>query len=497
MPVSIGRHDERRTHEAVTVDAETQDAARDLSLRVAADLKCLGLPPPAWPAVVDGPDGRPMLDVLVIGAGMCGIAAAASLLFKGVGNIAVIDASGDGREGPWVTYARMLTLRSPKQLPGPALGIPSLTFRAWYEATRGTPAWRALYKIPNGVWQDYLTWLKHVLALPVRNGVAAERIVPAAGHAAITLSDGSVRHARRVVVATGRGGTGGPYVPEGIAPELWPDRAAHTAEPIDFAALRGRRVAVIGGGASAWDNAATALEAGAASVTQYVRRPVLPQVNKGRGSATPGYFEGWGALDPAQRWALFAYMQDVQAPPPHETVLRTIRHPSFALRLGTPVMAARREADGVAIDLPGGSEHADFLICGTGFRIDLARDGLLGPLAPRLATWADRYTPAATLRRPELGRFPWLGDGFELVERAEGDCPGLSRLHLFNHAATLSLGAIASDIPGVNVGADRLAAAIVRHLFREDYADIRERLIAFAEPELIDTPFFSLSGSSS
>ncbi len=463
-----------------------------LAQRVAEDLICLGLPPANWPATVVGPDGQTLLDVLVIGAGMCGIAAAASLIFKGVRNVAVIDASPDGSEGPWVTYARMLTLRSPKHLPGPALGIPSLTFRAWYEATRGSSAWDALYKIPNDVWQDYLTWLKRVLALPVRNGVAALALQPAEGHVTVPLSDGSVLRARRVVVATGRGGTGGLYVPDFVAPSLFPDLAAHTAEPIDFTRLRGARVAVIGGGASAWDNAATALEAGAASVDQYVRRPVLPQVNKGRGSATSGYFEGWGALDPAQRWALFTYMNDLQAPPPHETVLRTIRHPGFTLHLGTPVLAARRQDNAVALDLPAGTITADFLILGTGFLIDLARDPLLGPLAPLLATWADRYAPPAGLRRPELGRFPWLDDGFSLTERDAGACPELGRIHLFNHAATLSLGAVASDIPGVNAGAERLSAAVVRHLFRADYGDIRARLEAFAEPELIDTPFFAL-----
>jgi cation diffusion facilitator CzcD-associated flavoprotein CzcO len=464
----------------------------DLARRIADDLTCLLLPPANWPATVPGPDGRPMTDVLVIGAGMCGIAAAAALIFKGVRNVAVVDASPDGREGPWVTYARMQTLRSPKHLPGPALGIPSLTFRAWFEATRGLAAWESLYKIPNDVWQDYLTWLKRVLALPVRNGVAAERMVPEGGHVAVALSDGSTIHARRVVLATGRGGTGGPFVPETVAPELWPDLAAHTAEPIDFSHLRGAHVAVIGGGASAWDNAATALEAGAATVVMYVRRTVLPQVNKGRGSATPGYFEGWGALDPAQRWALFAYMNDVQSPPPHETVLRTIRHPGFALHLGTPVLAASRQGGKVILRLPDRQAAADFLILGTGFRIDLARDALLGPLAPLLATWADRYDPPATLRRPELGRFPWLGDGFELTERTEGTCPDLPRVHLFNHAATLSLGAIASDIPGVNAGAERLAGHIVRHLFREDYVHISEQLVAFAEPELIQTPYFAL-----
>jgi cation diffusion facilitator CzcD-associated flavoprotein CzcO len=369
-----------------------------------------------------------------------------------------------------------------------------LTFRAWHEATHGAAAWRALYKIPNGVWQGYLTWLKRVLALPLRNGVAALALQPGEGCVTVTVSDGSVLRARLVVVATGRGGTGGPFIPDFVAPALFPDLAAHTSAPIDFARLRGARVAVIGGGASAWDNVATALEAGAASVDQYVRRPVLPQVNKGRGSATTGYFEGWSALDPAQRWALFAYMNDLQAPPPHETVLRTIRHPGFALHLGTPVLAARRQDGAVALDLPAGPAAADFLILGTGFRIDLARDALLGPLAPLLATWADRYAPPADLRRPELGRFPWLDEGFSLTERAVGACPDLGRIHLFNHAATLSLGAVASDIPGVNAGAERLSGAVVRHLFRADYADIRTRLEAFAEPELIDTPYFAAPG---
>ena len=44
---------------------------------------------------------------------------------------------------------------------------------------------------------------------------------------------------------------------------------AHTADPIDFAALRGKCVAVLGAGASAFDNAATALED---TTRQYVER---------------------------------------------------------------------------------------------------------------------------------------------------------------------------------------------------------------------------------
>ena len=105
----------------------------------------LKLPAASWPATVPGPDGQ-LLDVLVIGAGMYGLAAAAALVFKGVRNLLVVDRSPDGHEGPWTTYARMDTLRSPKDLPGPAIGIPSLTFRAWYEARHGTRAFDRLYK---------------------------------------------------------------------------------------------------------------------------------------------------------------------------------------------------------------------------------------------------------------------------------------------------------------------------------------------------------------
>ena len=101
----------------------------------------------------------------------------------------------------------------------------------------------------------------------------------------------------------------------------------------------------------------------------------------------------------------------------------------------------------------------------------------------------NRYTPPAGLQRPDLGCFPWLGDGFELTERTPGACPGLSRIHAFNHAAFASLGAIASDIPGVSAGAERLAHAIAARLLTEDIAHVRQALEAFAEPELQDTPF--------
>lgn len=462
----------------------------DLERRVARDLEML-VQPANWIPPQAGPDGHPMLDVIVIGAGMHGIAAAGALLLKGVRNILVLDRSRDGFEGPWVTYARMDTLRSPKHLPGPCLGIPSLTYRSWYEASFGTAAWEALYKIPNASWQDYLTWVRRMLGLPLRSQTEVSRLVPASDSVAVHLADGTVLHARRVVMATGRGGTGGSFVPDFVSRDLWPDRAAHTFEDIDFARLAGKRVAVLGAAASAWDNAATALEAGA-KVDLYCRRPQMPQINKGRAAATPGFFEGWADLDVARKWELFVYMQDNLAPPPHETVNRTIAQRAFQLHFGAPVRAARRAQDGVELVFDGGSQLFDFLIVGTGFAVDLKREPIVADFAENIATWGDRYQPPANLVRPALSQFPWVSAGFELQEVEAGKSPGLDRIHLFNHAATASLGAIASDVPGANAGAQRLASRIVARFFSEDIDAVAATLENYSEPELAGTPYCTL-----
>ncbi|WP_459655722.1 SidA/IucD/PvdA family monooxygenase, partial [Achromobacter xylosoxidans] len=63
--------------------------------------------------------------------------------------------------------------------------------------------------------------------------------------------------ARRVVLATGRDGLGGAYVPD-FARKLPRDRWAHSSDVLDYATLAGKRVGVVGAGASAMDSAATA-----------------------------------------------------------------------------------------------------------------------------------------------------------------------------------------------------------------------------------------------
>lgn len=470
-------------------------SARLHDTAVARDIEMLGLPPQNWPAVATGPDGKPAHDVLIVGAGMNGIAATAALIFKGVRNIALIDQAEPGREGPWLTYARMGTLRSPKTLPGPALNIPSLTYRAWHEARFGADDWAALYKIPNALWAAYLSWLQHVLSLPVSHRTRLVALAPDGHLLRATLQEQDRERtlfARRVVLATGRAGTGGDDWPAFVDRSLAPQFAAHTNDPIDFERLRGKSIAVLGGGSSGWDNAATALEQGAARVDMYVRRRILPQVNKGRGSAYPGFLHGWSALSDAERWAIMVYLNDVQSPVPHETVHRTLAQPNFHIHLGCPVQSVGGDGDGIAILAAGDPQprRHDFVIVATGFKVDARAIPELAAFSDDIATWADRYTPPPDLARSDLARHPYLGPGFELTEHQAGRNPALARIHLVNHGATLSHTAIASDIPGVNIAAERVSAAITAALFRDDIDVMRRRLEDFDEPELEGTPFF-------
>ncbi|MFN3447470.1 MAG: FAD/NAD(P)-binding protein [Roseococcus sp.] len=476
-----------------TIRPQTGLAA--LEARVARDLEMLQLPAKEWvPPLARG--GEPVLDVAIIGAGMCGIAAAGALIFRGLRNIRLFDAAAPGEEGPWVTVARMDTLRSPKTLPGPCFGIPSLTFRAFFEAREGAAAWEALYKIPNAVWQDYLSWLIRVLDLPVAHRTRLLALTPEEGLLRLRLATPEGERlllARRVVLATGRAGAGGLAWPGFVPRELRPERAAHAYDPIDFARLRGRSLGVIGGGAAAWDNAATALERGAASATLYVRRAQLPQINKGRGSAGPAYLQGWDALDLERRWRLIAYLHDMQAPPPHETVHRALRQPGFRIELATPVEAVRAEGEGVALRLGGAAPREvrhDFLVVGTGFRVDMDAVPELAAFAPHIARWRDRYRPPPGLSRPEMEAFPFLGPGFELTPRGPEAPAELGLIHLMNHGAFASLGSIASDIPGVAEAGERLARAVLRGLVQAEWPAIRAALEAFDEPELETTPFF-------
>nr|WP_061933665.1 NAD(P)/FAD-dependent oxidoreductase [Aureimonas sp. AU22] len=463
---------------------ETQGLAA-LEARLSGDLEALELPAKPWvPERTVG--GRRVHDVVIVGAGMCGLAAAARLKLLGIDNVLAVDAAEAGREGPWVTFARMETLRSPKTLAGPSLGLASLTFRAWFTAQFGEREWEVLDKIPKDQWMAYLVWYRRVLDLPVRNGVRVTD-VRGEGELVRVRCEGAmdtVLLARHLVLATGRSGLGGAQTPrflEGIDRRFW----AHSVDRIDFGALAGKRVAVIGAGASAMDNAATALEAGAGSVDMLIRRREMPRINKLTGIGSPGVVHGLHRLPDEWKWRFLAYAADEQVPPPRASTLRVSRHPNARFLLGCAVHAAIEENGALRLETSLGPLRADYLIAATGFANDLSGRLEFAAIAPHVRTWGDGRQPAAAGgRRPGFSDAPDLGPDFEFRERVTGSCPILRRIHCFNDAAMLTHGKVSGDIPAVSAGADRLARGIAAELLAADVEAHFERLQAYDTPEL-------------
>lgn len=456
----------------------------ELNSLVARDLDYLTLPAKEWvPLKQIG--GETLLDVAIIGGGMAGLSAAASLKHLGIRTV-IFDARPHGFEGPWATTARMETLRSPKSLTGPAIGIPSLTFRAWFTAQFGEAEWDALDKIPRLQWMDYLRWYRDVLNIELRNDHRITLIKPEADHTVLELEtpQGSQTiRARHVVLATGRDGLGGPYVPEIIRTlpkQFW----AHSSDENDYSVLKGKSVAVIGAGASAMDSAATALEAGAARVDLLIRRKDIPRINRGKGMGNPGSVYGMQNLDGRTKLAIYSYIGAEQVPPPRASVLRVSRHNNAFFQLGASLESIVVKGDKIEITTPQGRRQFDFLIASTGFQIDWRQKAFLSEIASKARTWAERLAPLTGNEDRSLTEAPDLGPSFEFLPKAGVEAEGLSRIHCFCYPAMMSHGGVSGDIPSISEGAARLSTGIAATLYHEDIDQHFANAKSYSEPEV-------------
>lgn len=459
-----------------------------LAAQIESDLAKTAHPSQPWLKPVVGPDGRNALDVLIVGGGQSGLAIAFALTRSLVTNILVVDKADEGREGPWLTYARMPTLRSPKSFTGPDLDIPSLTYQSWHEAKFGEQSWRDLDLIPREYWADYLLWYRRVLDLPVCNGCEIIDIAPSAdGLLAATVRGGAgdaTLYARKIVLATGQEGMGDWGIPAPFR-HLPATRCANSAASIDFDALRGRRVAVIGAGASAFDNAATALEAGAAAVHLLCRRAEVQVIQPYRWLTFRGFLRHFSELDDVWRWRFMRGVLELREGFPQHTWDRCARHAAFHLRQGMPVEAARDTADGVMLETPRGEIAADFVICGTGIELDFTRRAELNRFAGNIARWSDRYTPPAGEQNAHLGAFPYLADDYALCERVAGQTPGIGDIHLFAIASTMSFGASGSSINAMTTAVPKLVHGLTRGLFRADIDRLWADFQAYDVPQAV------------
>ena len=459
-----------------------------LEAQVRADLAKTAHPDVPWLKAAPGPDAKPALDVLIVGAGQSGIAIAFGLMRSQVTNILVLDKTAEGQEGPWLSYARMHTLRSPKHYTGPDLDIPSLTYQSWHEARFGHEHWQRLGLIPRTLWAEYLLWFRRVIGLAVRNGCELLAIAPAdGGLLAATVKRADVVetiYARKIVLATGQEAMGGWTTPEPLRP-LSAAVLARASDPIDFDGLRGKNVAVIGAGATAFDNAATALEAGAAEVHLLCRRAEIQVVQPYRWLTFHGFLRHFADLDDAWRWRFMRAVLEMREGFSQATYDRCARFANFHLHEGSPVVAAEELFNGAEIQTPQGCFETDFVICGTGTQIDFAERSELRNFAGNIATWAERYRPPQDERSDRLGRYPYLADDYAFTERVPGQTPWISNVHLFAFASTMSFGPSGSSINAMTTAVPRLVHGITRGLFRADIASHWDSFKAYDEPQAI------------
>jgi len=454
---------------------------QDLEADVRRDLDLIAHPRMEWlqPKTCGG---APVLDVLVVGGGQCGVVTAFALMRDKVRNLLVLDRAPLGREGPWTTYARMHNLRSWKDQSGPDLGVPSLTYQAWHEAQFGTASWDALRYIPKENWNDYLLWLRRVVGVPVRNGVDAGRIEPARTDDGLPClrveTSAGPMLARKVVLATGQEGAGIWWMPDFVR-DLPAHLRAHSADAIDFAALRGKVVAVLGAGASAFDNAAMALEAGAAEVHLFCRRAEPMVVQPYRWLTFAGFMRHIHEMPDEWRWRFMAHVLGMREGFPPDTYARVLAFPNFGMHVGRPWTAARVQDGRAVLATPRGHFTADFLICGTGVRMDPALVPELAGCAHNIARWSDRYVPPAEEANPRLGDFPYLAEDYSFTERVAGETPWMRDIHLFGIGTTMSFGPAGASINAMGIAVPRLAAGITRGLFASDLPRFYESLRAY------------------
>ncbi|GAB1539020.1 NAD(P)/FAD-dependent oxidoreductase [Scytonema sp. NUACC21] len=438
-------------------------------------LRLLGPDPENW--VSD----RPGIDhnVIIVGGSGSGSTFAFALRRAGIGHVTVIDAAEDEtRAGVWLTRARMKKLRTPKNLPGPELGIPELSFQAWYEARHGTEAYAALDRIPRVTWAEYLSWYRQILGISVRYKTKLVRIEPAESFFRLHLEVNGVPQVettRKIIFANGVAGTGGPYIPP-VLTDLPRKLYAHTADAIDFAALRGKTVAVMGAAASAFDAAGVALESGAKAVHLFARRSAIASLPVIRVRGYPGAYYNYPQLPDSARWFQAWRFRKAGSTPPPDAIERAIAFSNFHLHLSAPWRTAQEKGGRIVAQVNDDIFEFDFAIAGTGYFVDPTKRPELADFAHHIALWRDRYEPPADQRDDDLGTHPYLGSAHEYLEKVPGTAPYLKDIHVFNPAGFVSFGLPIGDVPSIRRDVPAIVGRISHDLFFADWEQHEARI---------------------
>ncbi len=178
------------------------------------------------------------LDVLIIGSGFSGVGTAINLKKQGVTNFRIVD-KGNDFGGTW----------RDNFYPGAACDVPSHLYSFSFEPN---PNWSRMFATSDEI-QSYILWVvdKHQLREKAEFGVTVTgmKFNEAAGVWTVTTKEGGTITAR--VVVSAMGALSNPSIPKIEGSESFKGEILHTARWRRNVNLKGKKVAVVGGGASA------------------------------------------------------------------------------------------------------------------------------------------------------------------------------------------------------------------------------------------------------
>jgi hypothetical protein len=390
-----------------------------------------------------------MRDVVVLGAGPYGLAAAAHLRDADIAT----QVFGEPMQF-WQSHMPSgMLLRSYRQASHIADPRQERTLDAFEAATgRSSPQ-----PVPLQHFVEYGTWFAEQ-TVPDVDRRRITRIERTNAHFALTLDDGEHLDARRVVVAAGIADFA--RVPtQGLPLE----RVSHSSFHHDLQRFAGARVVVVGGGQSALESAALLHEAGA-SVEVLVRAPTIHWLRYGSGSKLHSVVHS--ERNPLR--PLLFPPSDIGPPginlvvdqPPlfksiptqslQDRVARRAIRPAGSgwlrarlsevpITTGVHIVRARVDANDVDLLLGDGTKRSvDHVMLATGFAVDVTRHSFL---------------PDELLRELRLvGGFPKLDANFA------SSIPGL---HFIGAAAAFSFGPLMRFVAGTGFASRRLTRGIM------------------------------------
>lgn len=381
------------------------------------------------------------LEVAVIGAGPHGLSATVHMRRAGVrahlfGNPMSF----------WKQMPAGMKLRSNMSATNMIEPVGPLSLKSYFAEIGGHQDW----PVPLRKFIQYGSWVQR-RAVPDIDQRYVRRVEQANGRFLLKLDDGETVTARRVVTAAGIGRFA--YLPPGFEQPL-DGRVSHTGQHSDLAAFVGKRVAVVGGGQSAFECATLMNERGAKQVEVLVRSEDVVWLR----SYSPKTLMGplgpfaYAPTDVGPLWysrlvatpALFRRLpRDLQAKIAYRSIRPAcsyfvkVRLDEVKVTLGTQVTAATAAPSGLQLSLSNGSfREVDHLMFGTGYRVDVGRYEFLGDSVIR------------RLRRAE--GYPILRRGLE---------SSVPRLHFVGAPAAFSFGPIMRFVSGSWYGGRSVARA--------------------------------------